>query len=328
VCHSDLHQADGEWDDPGPLVLGHEGSGVVEALGPGVGGLSAGQQVVLNWFYPCLRCAACQAGKQWLCTGSHALQHRQPDGSTRLRRADGSEVLAFLALGTFAEQVVVPEQAAVPIPDQVPAEVAALIGCCVSTGVGAVLKTAELPLGASACVFGLGGVGLSVVMGCALAGAGRLVAVDRIPAKLELAEELGATETVLAGDPEETVKAVRQATKGGVDFAFEAIGLQVTIEEAMRVLRPGGTAVLVGMTPLGIRASFDAFRFVDHSHRLLGSNYGFSVPALDFPRLAQLYLAGRLPIDRLIDGRISLEGINDAFTAMRRGEGLRKVVVP
>ncbi len=328
VCHSDLHVRDAEWERPGPIVLGHEGAGVVERLGPGVTGLRPGQQVVLSWYYPCLRCRACQSGRQWLCSDTRALDHRSPDGTTRLRRTDGTEVLSYLAIGTMAERTVVPVEAAIPIPDAVAPEVAALIGCAVSTGVGAVLKTAQVPPGASVAVFGLGGVGLSIVMGAVLAGATRIVAVDRVAGKLERARELGATETILATDAEATVAAVRAATGGhGPDYAFEAIGLPTTIEQSIAVLPPGGTAVLVGLTRFGARASFEAFPFVDGSRRILGSNYGFAVAALDFPRYAELHLAGRLPIDRLIEARIGLDELEDAFERMRRGEGARRVIV-
>lgn len=327
VCHSDLHVRDGEWERPGPIVLGHEGAGLVEATGPGVTSPRVGQLVALTWYAPCLRCSACQAGRQWACSDSPSVRHRMRDGTTRLHRPDGSDVLAYLSIGTFAEAEVVPAEAAVPMPDGTPPEVAALIGCCVSTGVGAVTKTAGVEPGASVVVFGLGGVGLSVVMGAVLAGAARIVAVDRVPAKLGLARELGATAGVLATDREATLAAIREATGGGPDFAFEAIGLPATIEQAIEVLPPGGTAVLVGLTPFGMRASFDVFPFVDGSRRILGSNYGFAVAAVDFPRYAELHLAGKLPIDRLVDRRIGLDGIEDAFDRMRDGEGVRSIVL-
>ena len=327
VCHSDLHVRDGEWERPGPIVLGHEGAGVVEAVGPGVERPGPGQLVALTWYAPCLRCAACQAGRQWACSDSPSVRHRMSDGTTRLHRADGSDVLAYLSIGTFAEAQIVPATAAIPMPDGISPEAAALIGCCVSTGVGAVAKTAAVQAGASVVVFGLGGVGLSVVMGAQLAGAARIVAVDRVAAKLDRARELGATHAVLAGEPAETLAAIRAATAGGPDYAFEAIGLRVTIEQAIEVLPPGGTAVLVGLTPFGTRASFDVFPFVDGSRRILGSNYGFAVAAIDFPRYAELHLSGRLPIEKLIDRRIKLDGIEDAFDRMRRGEGLRSVVM-
>lgn len=327
VCHSDLHLRDAEWEQPGPIVLGHEGAGTIEALGPGVTSLRVGQQVTLSWYYPCLACHNCQAGRQWLCTGSRAFDHRLPDGTTRLHRPDGSDVLAYLTTGTFAEQTVVPVAAAIPIPELVSPEVAALIGCCVSTGVGAVLKTAEVPAGASVAVFGLGGVGLSVVMGAVLAGATRIVVIDRVATKLDLARELGATDCIMAGDDAATTNAaVQAATRGGPDFTFEAIGLPSTVEQAIAVLPRGGTAVLVGLTRFGARASFEVFPFVDGSRRILGSNYGFSVAAVDFPRYAELHLAGRLPVEKLIDRSIGLDEVEVAFEAMRRGEGLRQMI--
>jgi len=328
VCHSDLHVRDGEWERPGPIVLGHEGAGRVEAVGPGVDRPRVGDLVALSWYYPCLRCRHCQAGRQWLCEGSGSLQHRLPDGSTALRRPDGSEVSAYLAIGTLAEATVTAATAAVPLPSNVPPEVAALIGCCVSTGVGAVLKTADVPAGASVCVIGLGGVGLSAVMGAAIAGASRIVAVDRVEEKLAIARDLGATDVIQAGDdPAATTDAIREVTGGGPEFCVEAIGLRATVEQAIEVLPTGGTAVLAGMTPFGVRASFEVFPFVDGGRRILGSNYGAAVAAVDFPRYAQLYLAGRLPIDRLVSHRIRLEDVESAFDAMRRGEGLRQVVV-
>jgi S-(hydroxymethyl)glutathione dehydrogenase / alcohol dehydrogenase len=328
VCHSDLHVRDGDWERPGPIVLGHEGAGVVDAVGPGVDTPGVGEVVALTWYAPCRACRHCQAGREWLCTGSPSLRHRMADGTSRLRRSGGDEVLAYLSIGTFAEQQVVPATAAVPMPEAMSPEAAALIGCCVSTGVGAALKTADLEPGASVVVIGLGGVGLSVVMGAVLARAGRIVAVDRVEAKLSLARELGATDTILAGaSAPETLLAIRDATDGGPEVAFEAIGLSETIELAIECLPPGGTAVLVGLTPFGARASFEVFPFVDGSRRILASNYGYAVASDDFPRYAQLHLDGRLPIDRLIDRRIALDDIEAAFDRMRRGEGLRSVVV-
>jgi S-(hydroxymethyl)glutathione dehydrogenase/alcohol dehydrogenase len=327
VCHSDLHVRDGDWDRPGPIVLGHEGAGIVDAVGSGVKQPRVGDLVALTWYAPCLTCPECTAGRQWLCTGSPSLHHRMADGTTRLHRLGGSDVLAYLSIGTFAESQVVPATAAISMPDGMSPEAAALIGCCVSTGVGAALKTAALQQGANVAVFGLGGVGLSIVMGAVLAGAARIVAVDRVEAKLALAAEIGATDTVLASEHQATAEAIREATDGGPDVAFEAIGLQETIELAIEVVPPGGTAVLVGLTPFGVRASFDVFPFVDGSRRILGSNYGYAVAADDFPAYARWHLEGRLPIDRLIERRIGLDELEGAFDRMRRGEGLRSVVV-
>jgi len=251
-----------------------------------------------------------------------------PDGTTRLSRPDGQPVLPYLAIGTFAERQVVPATAVIAMPEGTTPEVAALIGCCVSTGVGSVVKTAAVEPGSTVVVIGLGGVGLSCVMGAVLAGASRIVAVDRLPAKLELARELRATDVVMAGpDDAETSAEIRDATDGGPDYAFEAIGLAATIELAIGVLPPGGTAVLVGLTPFGVRASFEVFPFVDGGRRILGSNYGSAVAAIDFPRYAALHLAGRLPVERLVDRRIGLDDVEDAFTRLAAGEIVGRQVI-
>ncbi len=328
VCHSDLHLADGEWTADTAVVLGHEGCGVVEETGAGVDRSLIGRRVVLDWLSPCRHCPACVRGDAWNCRRTRALENRLTDGTSRFQRHDGSPLLPYLGLGTLAESIVVDAKTAVPIPDQVDPVAGALIGCCVATGVGAVLKTAEVPAGSTVVVYGLGGVGLSIVMGAVLAGASQIVAVDRHASKLELATRCGATAGIVAGDdPDATVAAVQSATSGGADFAFEAIGLARTIEDSIRSVRIGGTAVLVGMTPLGVRASFDAYDLVDRSLRVLGSNYGFTVGPIDFPRYADLYLAGKLPIDRMVHGQIRLDEVDSAFDAMRRGEGARRVVV-
>jgi S-(hydroxymethyl)glutathione dehydrogenase / alcohol dehydrogenase len=330
VCHSDLHVRDGHWERPGPIVMGHEGAGVIEAVGPGLDPAVVGRSVALSWYAPCLRCRECQRGRQWLCSGSPALHHAQADGTTRLSRADGSPVLAYLSIGTMASAQVVPATAVVPMPDGVPPEVAALIGCGVSTGVGAVVKTAEVQAGSTVAVIGLGGVGLSCVMGAVLAGAAKIIAVDVSRAKIDLAGELGATHWVHAdpSNPAATIDGIRSAAgHGGPDFVFEAIGLPATISQAIAALPPGGTAVLVGLTRFGQNASFEAFPFVDGGRRILGSNYGSAVAAIDFPRYAEAYLAGRLPIDRLIDRRLPLDDLEDAFDRLRSGGAARQMVM-
>lgn len=331
VCHSDLHVRDGEWDRAGPIVMGHEGAGIVEALGPGVAAerpdLAPGTLVALAWLIPCGSCRACLAATPWACSASPSYAHRMADGHARTSRPDGSEVLTYCAIGTMAEAQVVPVGAAIPMPPGTPAEVAALIGCCVATGVGAVTKTAGVMAGQAVAVLGLGGVGLSCVMGARLAGADPIVAIDRVPAKLELARELGATATILAGaDDAATIAAIREATGGGPDAAFEAIGLPATIGIAIGCLPTGGSAVLVGMTPFGARASFEVFPFVDGGQRIVASNYGSAVPTVDFPGYAALHLEGRLPIERLVTARIGLDDVETAFEAMRRGEGVRSVI--
>jgi S-(hydroxymethyl)glutathione dehydrogenase/alcohol dehydrogenase len=329
VCHSDLHVRDGAWPRPTPVTMGHEGAGVIDAVGPGVTDRHVGEPVVLSWLVPCGACPACRAGRVWACSASPSFRHTLLDGATALSGEGREPVFSYCAIGTMAEATVVPVAAAIPLPDGIDPAVAALIGCCVSTGVGAVLKTAEVPAGASVAVIGLGGVGLSCVMGAAIAGAGRIVAIDRVAAKLDVARAVGATEGLVAGDdPAATIQAVRELTDGGPDYVFEAIGRVPTVELAIESLPLGGTAVLVGLTPIEARASFAVYPLVDGSRRILGSNYGFADPAVDFPRYARWHLDGRLPVERLIDRRVGLDRIEAAFDRLRAGDGLRQVLLP
>jgi S-(hydroxymethyl)glutathione dehydrogenase/alcohol dehydrogenase len=321
VCHSDLHVVDGEWPRPTPVIMGHEGAGIVEAVGEDVRDVAPGDRVVLSWFYSCRRCRHCVEGRAWACTGTKAGQCVMDDGTTRFRRAAGDDVYTYLAVGSMAERTVVPEAAAIPVPPELPLDVAALIGCAVTTGVGAVVNTARVPAGSSVVVIGCGGVGLSVVMGAALAGASPIVAVDLSEEKLTLAREVGASHAV------RSVAEAAALLPEGADYAFEAIGLVPTVEAVADLVRPGGVGVLVGLTPAGVRASFDVYRFVDAGKTLVGSIYGGAVPAVDFPRLAALYLGGKLPLDRLVSHRIGLDEVDEAFAAMRRGERARSVIV-
>jgi S-(hydroxymethyl)glutathione dehydrogenase/alcohol dehydrogenase len=302
VCHSDLHAFNGDWTVPFPLVLGHEGAGVVEAVGPLVRDVAVGDHVVLSWFAPCRRCRACASGRAWLCTGTRALEHPGAYG-----------IHAYLGLGAFAEVALVPESAVVAIDPRVPPEVAALIGCSVATGVGAVLNTAGVRPGESAVVVGCGGVGQAIILGLRLAGATTIVAVDLSPERREQALALGAT------------AAVAQA-EGEFDHAFEAIGRGSTIEALPGLLARGGQGVLVGMPAEGVRASIDPFDLADQGKRLVGCNYGSSVPAVDFPRLASLYLEGRLGLDQLVGRTRPLDEAAAALDDLRDAVGLRTVL--
>lgn len=324
VCRSDLHVLDGDWAVDSPVVLGHEGFAQVDTVGAGVTSVKPGDRVTLSWLAPCNACRHCHRGKPWLCEGTGATRNVMSDGTTRLRRPDGEPVFSYLGVATFGERSVVPESAAVTMPAELPVEVGALIGCAVATGVGAVVNTAEVEAGAGVVVIGCGGVGLSIVMGAALAGADPIVAIDLSDEKLALARDVGATHGVRAGDgmPAE----VARICPGGPDYVFEALGLVATIESTLALLPRGGTGVLVGLTPEGVTATFDALGFADGSRTLLGSNYGFTQPQIDFPRLARLHLAGKLPIDRLVSERIGLDAINDAFASMRAGDGARRVI--
>ena len=326
VCGSDRHVLDGEWHLPSPTVMGHEGAGVVEAVGAGVQDVAVGDHVVLSWYYPCRRCRACAQGKAWACTGTRSNECVLPDGSTRLTGADGGTVYPYLALGTMGEYAVVPESAAVRIPAEVPFEVASLIGCSITTGVGAVVNNARVPAGASAVVLGCGGVGLAVVMGLALVGADPIVAVDTSEEKLAAARSFGATHTVRAG-AEDVPARVRELTDGGADFAFEVIGRTETIEQVPGLLGTAGTGVLVGLPAEGQKAAIDVLELAESGKTLVGSNYGGAVPSIDFPRVARLYLDGKLPLDDLISHRVRLDEVNEAFDAMRAGQRTRSVIV-
>ena len=342
VCHSDLHVVDGEWRRPADVVLGHEGAGIVEELGWGVverppdapldsplhtpldaGGLRVGDLVTLAWTAPCGSCPACARGEAWLCAAPRGSGHRLDPASVRLRRADGSPRGVYSGIGTFCTGQVVAAEAAIPVDPRTPPGVAALIGCAATTGVGAVRNTASVRAGESVVIMGLGGVGLAALMAAVDAGAAPIVAVDVEPAKLELARSLGATVTAAPGA---LPALTSQVTPGGPDHVLECIGLPEMVELALRLVRPGGTVTLVGMTSMDATAAIDVYRFVEDGKRLLGSNYGSCVPARDFPRIAADAVAGRLPLERLITETIRLEGIEPALEAMRRRDGARRIV--
>lgn len=335
ICHSDLHVVDGEWQRPADVVMGHEGAAIVEQLGPHAserpagapledGGVRVGDLVALAWTAPCTTCIPCRRGEEWLCASPHGRGHRLDRADARLRREDGSVVGAYSGIGTLCEAQVVAAEAAIAIDPRTPAAVAALIGCAATTGIGAVRNTAAVAEGESVIIIGLGGVGLSALMACVEIAATPVIAVDREPAKLELARSLGAS---LAIGPDDLVSAAAALPAGGADHVFECIGLTRTVELAVDVTRPGGTTTLVGMTPMGERAGIDVYRFVEDGKRLLGSNYGSVVPERDFRRIAGDALEGRLPLERLVTGSIALEEAADAFEAMRRRDGARRVVV-
>lgn len=324
VCGSDRHVLDGDWQMPTPTIMGHEGAGVVEAVGEGVSSLAVGDHVIMTWFYPCGTCASCRQGRTWVCTGSRSEECLLPDGSTPTT-IDDARVYPYLAVGSMSERVVVAEQAAIRVPAEVPFDVAALIGCSIATGVGAVVNDARVQAGRSAVVIGAGGVGLSIIMGLALAGASPIIAADVNDDALALAKEFGATHTVRSGP--DLAERVREIVADGADFAFEAIGRPDTIALMPTTLQRGGTAVIVGLPPQDRPVPIDALALAEEGKALLGSNYGGTVPARDFPMLSRLYLDGRLPIDRLITHRFALADVNDAFDLMRAGAKGRSVLV-
>ncbi|MBA3375286.1 MAG: Zn-dependent alcohol dehydrogenase [Actinobacteria bacterium] len=328
VCHSDWNAVDGTSETPCPAVLGHEGSGVVEAIGDGVTRVRSGDHVALSWTPSCGECAECSRGFPWLCsTAWPALAAGGLiDGTTRLSR-DGAPVYHYSFLSTFAEACVVPERSCIPIPDDVPFDVAGLVGCAVTTGVGAGWRTAETKAGDRVAVIGCGGVGLSAVMAAVAVGADPVVAVDAAGQKLDAARSFGATETVLwQGSPEATAEAVQEVSGGGVDVAVEATGKPEAMLAAYLSTRPRGAAVLVGISRADAVLPLPAATIPRSERRILGSIYGSSKPERDFPTTLAFFRAGRLPLDRLVSHRVGLDEIGHAFELMHSGDALRVVI--
>ena len=328
VCHSDYHVMHGDMVAVLPAVLGHEGAGVVEEVGPGVTGVAQGDHVVLLWRTSCGRCEYCSVGRPALCVVGTALRNSGllMDGTTRLSR-DDLQLRHFAGVSCFAEQTVCAQEAVLKIPEDIPMPIAALAGCAVMTGVGAVVNTAKVEPGSTVLVIGAGGVGLCAIMGAVLAGAARIIAADLNPAKLELATSLGATD-VVDSSRDDLLDAVRELTGAGVDYAFEVIGLAETVEQAIRAVRVGGTAVAVGIVPTGMTAQVNVQQLVMQEKTLKGSIYGSTRPRVDFPRLFELYRRGRLPLDRLLTRQWALGEINEAYDALLAGTVARSVVVP
>lgn len=331
VCHSDYHYMTGDLIAPLPLVLGHEGAGIVEEVGDGSSGrIQVGDRVALLWRPRCGQCAACIDGNPVLCERGpvQAKSGGLPDGTSRLSLPDGGELHHLMGVSCFAERVVVDENAAVLVPDGVPADVAAISACAVITGVGAVFHEVSEASGRPLLVLGAGGVGLSTVMGAALVGAQPLIVVDVDEAKLQLARELGATHTI-NGREEDVVERVLEITAGeGVPWAIEAIGRSQTLEQAVVCLAPGGTLVVVGLGAADAGFSVPLNQLVQRQKRIVGSLYGSSNPQLDLPRIFSLYLAGKLPIDRLLGDRLPLADFGEAYRRLTAGAVGRGILVP
>lgn len=326
VCHSDWHIMNGDWTVPLPMVLGHEAAGIVEEVGAGVTEVAPGDHVIFSFRPHCGRCFYCSTGRSVLCDGHKSARWGMLDGTNRLRRGD-QEIYQMARIGTFSEHVVCPAEMLVPIHHGMPWPQAALIGCAVPTGVGAVTRCARVEAGASVVVIGCGGVGLNVVQGARLAGAGTIIAVDLLDNKLEFAREFGATHTVNASS-EDVVKRVRALTGGGgADYAFDAIGSEATTLQIIDAIRPGGTAVIVGMAAMSVRAPIAPYFMALQEKTLTGTIYGSVRPNLDFPMLVDLYREGRLELDQLISRTYSLDEINEGFAALRSGQVARGVVV-
>jgi Zn-dependent alcohol dehydrogenase len=327
VCHSDVRLADGElgkgrW----PMVLGHEGAGVVEGVGAGVSGLEPGDHVAFSFVPACRSCRACLAGRPNLCepAGANGFAGTLMDGTSRLH-ANGETLQHGLMTACFAERTVIAAAGAVKIPRELPLRQAALLGCGVVTGIGAVRNVAHVQHGDSVCVIGCGGVGLQVIAGARLAGAATIVAIDRSAEKLERALTQGATH-VIDSSEHDAVAAVRDITGGGADHAFEVVGRADTIRVAWDAVRPGGQAVVVGLVPRGVEVAVPGIEFLSDKS-LRGTYYGSGDAARDIPELAARALAGELDLAGVVTHETNLDGVEEALGRLRRGEGARTVVI-
>ena len=325
VCHSDYHTVQGIHGWPLPSILGHEGAGIVEEVGAGVRNVAPGDHVMISWLPSCGRCRFCVAGRQSLCEDlSWSDAGTMMDGTTRFHIGDRR--VYHYETSSFAERSVIPAQTAIPVDSSLPLAALALVGCAVTTGVGAVLNTARVRPGDTVAVVGCGGVGLNVVQGARIAGAGAIVAVDREPHKLDLARELGATHGVNAAEGGVVERAREIVGRNGVDHSFEAIGRPATIELAIQLVGRGGQAILIGMAPPEARPTFDALTLTMEERAIRGCWYGSCRQQVDFPLMVDLYRDGKLNLDRLVEP-CTLDEINDAFAAMEAGAVVRKVIV-
>ncbi len=322
VCHSDLSAAQGKVPMGTPLILGHEGAGTVTDVGPEVTRVKPGDRIIASFIPACGNCFWCLHEQSQLCEGLHA-----GTGLPKGTRPDGSEVRAMTGLGTFADEMQIDESMCVKIETDLPSEQLALIGCGVTTGVGAALNTAQITPGSTVAIIGCGGVGQSVLQGARIAGASRIFAIDPVEMKRKTAEQLGATDLIdpADGDPVEQVRALTEGR--GADYAFEVIGLPETIQQAYAMARRGGTAVVVGMSAFDATVTLSAMELFYGSKRLLGCMYGGAQVRRDFPRLVGLVETGRLDIGSMVSRRITLDEVNDAFRAMEAGEVIRSVIV-
>jgi Zn-dependent alcohol dehydrogenase len=327
VCHSDLSATNGTIALPPPLVLGHEAAGEVIEVGEGVAGLAPGDHVVSSFIYMCGTCRFCAAGRPVLCLEQHKALTTPREGTPRTRDRAGQPLGIFSGCGVMAEYATLSVENVVRIDPKIPLDRAALVGCAVTTGVGAVFNTARVEPGATVAIFGCGGVGLNVIQGAAIAGAERIIGIDTMEAKLALARQFGASDTLLAKTGEDLAKALKKMTGIGPDYAFECVGSGALAEAAYRSIRRGGKAVIVGVARPTDAASLKPMTMVFEEKTLQGSYFGSCVPRVDFPRMLHLYMAGRLKLDELITRRYSIDEAPQAFADLESGRNARGVIV-
>jgi S-(hydroxymethyl)glutathione dehydrogenase/alcohol dehydrogenase len=321
LCHSDLHFMEGLYPHPVPAILGHESAGVVEQVGEDVTYLKPGDHVISCLSVFCGTCDQCTTGHPNLCNNTEV---KLVAGAARRYSRKGQPVHQFKNLSSFAEQMLVHENALVKVSDDVPLDIGALVGCGVVTGVGAVFNAARVEAGTTVAVIGCGGIGLSAVNGAAVAGASRVIAIDTVASKLEIAREMGATDTINASNVD-AVAAVRDLTGGGVHYSFEALGSKKTAEQSFEMLRPGGLATIIGMVPFGTRIELHGADFLS-DRKIQGTSMGGNRFRVDMPRMLTLWQQGRLKLDHLVTGHIKLEQINEGYAALKSGAPVRNII--
>jgi S-(hydroxymethyl)glutathione dehydrogenase/alcohol dehydrogenase len=325
VCHSDLHHIQGLVPHPSPVVYGHEGAGIVEAVGPDVSGVQVGDHVLTSYIPSCGRCYYCTIGRPNLCELRDKPRHLLLDGTSRFKKA-GQDIYQYLQLGTYAEMATVPDVSVIPIRKDAPLEVVCLVSCGVMTGAGSIFNRAQVKPGSTVVIFGCGGIGLNAIQAAAIVGAWKIVAVDVFDQKLEWAREFGATHTVNASQVDDPVQAVKEICgRDGADYAIEAVGIQKTMEQAFHSTHRGGTAVMIGVPPAGMRLSIDPSMLL--AERVLtGTGFGSARQRVDLAMIVDMFMDGRYKLRELISREVDLEDLNDAYDRLIKGEVKRSVV--
>ena len=325
VCHSDLHHIQGLVPHPTPVVFGHEGAGIIEAVGPDVTGVQVGDHVLTSYIPSCGRCYYCTIGRPNLCDLRDRPRHLLLDGTSRFKK-HGQDVFQYLQLGTYAEMATVPDVSVIPIRKDAPLEVVCLVSCGVMTGAGSIMNRAQVRPGQTVAVFGCGGIGLNAIQAAKMVGAEKIVAVDVFDQKLEWAKEFGATHTVNSRQVEDPVQAVKEICgRDGADYAIEAVGIQVTMEQAFHSIHRGGTAVIIGVPPTGMRLSIDPGLLLGEKV-LTGTSFGSTRQRVDLPMIVDMFMDGRYKLRELISREVELEDLNDAYDRLIKGEVKRSVV--